>query len=608
MNNKISCHICKCTTDPKRPIFCECNHIYCVQCLYRLIFVNHIKDIQNCEYIKIKCKNCDKNGYLDMNLNEILELLQEIVKEKVQFLDVVKKKEQIEKVHLCEMHSEEITKFCKTCQLNICYKCATSDDHCAHDIVDSEQYAEKVRHFLDTIPLKYKNKDEFVTQFDKVVNAFKDEIEKDYESTCKNIDDLKNNLEKLKIEYGKILRNHLTKGVTLFKIIKMFYVNFYIDLEYKNKIKDILVLKYLKDVNYEFSNLELTHNQKIFDELNFIKKKSDSLSKIRDGVLNITCSYSSIPRKFENVGKLIEHKGTINSLIQLQDGRLLTGAKDMSIRFWEEKDGTFINSETIKEFTGKVLCLYQIKDGRILSSCIDNNTIRVWNKMDNKYACELSLSEHKSYVTYIIQIKDGRLVTASEDNTLCIWEDINGVFQKQSILEGHSDCVFTLCETTDGRIVSGSNDKTICVWKQFTKPNFSLEQRLNEKDDNGHKLGIRAVCALKDGRFVSGSEDSTFKVWSYEFEIKKWICTVTIKAHHYGVTCMTQLRDGRLVTASKDKAIRIWVENNGTFYQTEALKQHSNTIYSVIEMEDGRLASSGRDNQVIIWKDGNWKE
>lgn len=612
MNNKISCHICKCTTDSKRPIFCECNHIYCVQCLYRLIFVNHIKDIQNCEYIKIKCKNCDKNGYLDMNLKDVFELLQEIIREKVQLLDK-NKKEQVDKVYVCEAHSEEICKFCKTCQINLCFKCAKSEEHSEHDIVDSEQYAEKFRRFLDTIPLKYKNKDEFVTQFDIIAKTFKEEIEKDYEATCKNIDDLKNNLEKLKKEYGKIIRTHLDRGVLLFKIIKMFYVNFYLDLEYKNKIKDILALKYLKDINYEFTNLELSHNQNMFDELNFIRNKSDSLSKSKDGVLKISCSYSSIPRKFENVGKLIKHKGTINTLIQLQDGRLVTGAKDMSIRFWEEKDGTFINSETINEFTGKVLCLCQIKDGRILSSCLDNNTIRVWNKMDDKYVCELSLSEHKSYVTCIMQIADGRLVTASHDKTICIWEDMNGVFQKQSLLEGHSDGVYALCETVDGRIVSGSNDKTICVWKQMTKPNFVLEQKLTEKEDNGHKLGIRSLCGLNDGRFVSGSEDCTYKVWTYttlseEDTNKKWICTFTIKAHYYGVTCMTQLKDGRLVTASKDKSIRIWEEVNGTFYQTEALKEHSNTIYSVIEMADGRLASSGRDNQVMIWKDGNWRE
>ena len=92
-----------------------------------------------------------------MNLKDVFELLQEIIREKVQLLDK-NKKEQVDKVYVCEAHSEEICKFCRTCQINLCFKCAKSEEHSEHDIVDSEQYAEKFRRFLDTIPLKYKNK------------------------------------------------------------------------------------------------------------------------------------------------------------------------------------------------------------------------------------------------------------------------------------------------------------------------------------------------------------------------------------------------------------------------------------------------------------------
>ena len=589
MNNNL-CYVCHSSKTYDNGIF-TCRHVYCVQCLYRLIFVNHIQELKNCEIVRIRCKCKDKDGYLDKTLQQIQEFLRIKITE-----DREREKD------MCLIHPEqEQNYFCRTCVLATCPICK-KNQHFEHEVLEANEYAKKYRNYLDGMNLKYKSMDAFISDFDKTANLFKEEIEKDFAGTVQNIDELIKNLNILKIEYAKIIKSRLERGVLLLKILKMFYCNFYLDLQKKDTCTDIFLLKYLKDINFEFDKLTLSHNQSMFDELNFIKSKSDNLHSRKEEILDLKCFYTEINRNFINVEKLIKHKQGINSIIQLKDGRLLTGSKDFTIRFWEDINGRFQNKETIDEFTGSVLCLYQLKDGRILSSCKDNNTIRIWCKKEGKYTCEFTLSEHKDFVTSIIQLEDERLVTASKDKTLCIWEGQNTkLFQRKQTLIEHSDGVYAIAEISNARIASGSDDNTVRIWEEVDnkyKCNHILQ---------GHAKGVRALCWLKDERkLVSGSDDQYFKIW--EEKEDKWECISSILAHHYGITCIIQLFDGRLVTASKDKTIRVWVNSPKGYIKKEVLRDHAHIVFSIIQLNDGRLASVGGDNQVIIWKGGNMTE
>lgn len=587
MSDKTQCHVCKSYTVIKQHMFSECGHMYCIQCLYRLIIVNHINEINNSEVFRIRCRNCDKAGYLDLTLGQISDFLREKIN------DDRRGRQN------CELHpEEELNFFCKTCQMNICRECRT--DHTQHETIECAVYAKKYRQYLGNLPLKYKSLEEFVGYFDKKANEFKVEIENDFSETIMNIDKLITNLIRLKKEYAEVIKKRLEKGLMLLKIIKIFYCNFYLDLQKKDTCTDIFLLKYLKDINYEFEDFRLSHNNDILEQINFIKTKSDSLSKSKDNLLNISCSFTEIARSFQNVGKLSKHKKAVTSIIRLKDGRLLTGSRDYTIRFWEERDGTFVNTETIDEFTGSVQYLFQCEDGQILSSCQDNNTIRIWNKKEGKYTCELTLSEHKDYVTSIMQLSDGKLVTTSKDKTICIWEQNNRFFQKKHTLVEHDDAVYAVVEISGGRIASASDDNTIRIWEEIDSK-FKCIQILQ-----GHKKGVRALCAMKDGRFVSGSEDQSFKLWKYEKE--KWECVVTITAHHTGITAIIQLQDGRLVTTSRDKTIRVWAIMAKEIVKKEVLRDHHGEVYSIVELPDGRLASASKDCLVMLWKGGNMVE
>ena len=65
-----------------------------------------------------------------------------------------------------------------------------------------------------------------------------------------------------------------------------------------------------------------------------------------------------------------------------------------------------------------VKCVVQLADGRIVSGSYDN-TLRVWDSGSG--ACILQLTGHTKMVYCVVQLADGRIVSGSDDNTLRVW-------------------------------------------------------------------------------------------------------------------------------------------------------------------------------------------
>ena len=124
----------------------------------------------------------------------------------------------------------------------------------------------------------------------------------------------------------------------------------------------------------------------------------------------------------------------IKSIIQLHDGRLLTGGSDFKMKFWEEQGGRFVETLTISELTGDILCLYELIDLRIISTIKDSGAMKIWTKKKDvdSYELTFTLSEHKSAVNCLIQLPDERLLTGSKDKTIIIWEVSENSFDASS--------------------------------------------------------------------------------------------------------------------------------------------------------------------------------
>jgi WD40 repeat protein len=120
------------------------------------------------------------------------------------------------------------------------------------------------------------------------------------------------------------------------------------------------------------------------------------------------------------------HKAQINSVIKLKyDNKLfLSGSSDNTIKILSydlnpnlklkiEHKGTFEGHK------GPIYCLLELLDGRIASGSTDW-TIKIWNIKDKTLM--QTLLGHKSTIFALAQLNDGRLISGEADKLIYIWK------------------------------------------------------------------------------------------------------------------------------------------------------------------------------------------
>ena len=277
---------------------------------------------------------------------------------------------------------------------------------------------------------------------------------------------------------------------------------------------------------------------------------------------------------------LFGHRGSVNSVTVLSDGRIVSGSSDNTIMIWNIDTGEC--EKVLEGHTSSVSSLSVLSDGRVISGSHDK-TIRVWNIDTGE--CEKVLEGHSSSARSVIVLSDGRIVSGSSDKTIRIWNIDTGECEK--VLEGHSNYVHSVCVLSDGRIVSGSQDKTIRIW--------NIDTGECEKVLEGHTRSVWSVSVLSDGRIVSGSQDKANRIWN----IDTGECENILEGHSDAIYSVSALSDGRVVSCSVDKTIRIW--NIDTGECEKVLEGHRMEICLVSVMSDGRVVSGSVDNTIRIW-------
>eukprot|EP01036_Dinobryon_divergens_P032317 gene32318-41879_t len=147
---------------------------------------------------------------------------------------------------------------------------------------------------------------------------------------------------------------------------------------------------------------------------------------------------------------------------------------------------------------GAINCLIELQDGRICSASSDR-TVRVWNLQGRADSCERIFSSHT-------QMKNGLIRSAGQDKNIIIWS-ISGISnQPYAILGGHKDSIITLIAMRDGRLLSFLEDNTYLVW--------NLRERKCEKVYKAeHTDVMRHAIMLFDGKTIcTASSDRTIRI------------------------------------------------------------------------------------------------
>jgi WD40 repeat protein len=583
--------------------------------------------------INVKCK-CGK-GNLDQTLKDVSDIIMDKLK-----LDENKKDEDNqEEKKICPNHQKSanyyLNYYCIECFTHICKQCQsqpTNDHHC-HRIFPCHKLKNIIKsNIKQNLILLFQNEN-FKDLCDNIAKEIQNEVETNFNNTLSMVDSAIKSLCEIREEYIKKYKEEIQRVIQTFKIIKIYYMNYYNDLEMVRenenvfKIKDINFLRYVNNISYEFEKLHLKHNDDLETKSKEIINSLKQYKQTGKKLIDYEFFFTETKRDYmiENIITNVHNK-YITGLVELNNDRILTSCRlDYLMKiFQEDEEGN--NYYLKNEKRGKCGCLlYLEKTNRIVSGEGERDISIYEETKPNNYEKTQSLSFHDGAVNCLAKLDENQFISGGADGKIVIWEeqnDQNKTFIAIDTIRNNTP-ITALLGCFDSRIAFSCDDKTIFIYK--------ISEALEKKQQNirtyiqdevlkeQHKGKVVCLCQLKNGYIVSGGSekieadkkipDHYIVVW--RIENNKYIFSQKLKDHKSSITSIIQLRDGNFASSSYDRSVKIWrgkeekLNENITYQKFELiydLKQYDHGIHKLIQLKDDRLCATTSKNQLIFWR------
>ncbi len=282
------------------------------------------------------------------------------------------------------------------------------------------------------------------------------------------------------------------------------------------------------------------------------------------------------------------HGHEVCSVAYTPDGtRLLTGARDGSIRVWNRQKRTLIRR--FAPNLRHVLSMQVSPDGaRVLSWGGDGLLTESVLATGKPY---VDLKRHMGPVTAIARVP-GRstILTGSTDGFLRAWDaEKGGQLKKLSVARQ----LHAIAVLPDGkRVIAGAVDG--CIY-EYSLPDY---KRLSKR--RAHRGYVRALSVQPDAAvFLTAGDDGCVKVWPLDSSAKKPLRQM--KGHLGGILCTALTADGsRAAGGDRDGTIRVWDVASGR--QIHSFYAHAGWVQSLAFNTGGtRLLSGGADGDAVEW-------
>jgi WD40 repeat protein len=185
------------------------------------------------------------------------------------------------------------------------------------------------------------------------------------------------------------------------------------------------------------------------------------------------------------------------SVLGLAHGMLAVACMLGSVKVFDVSSGTRTHTMSGHVVLNVPLCV--LPDKRLVSAA-RNGSVRLWQDLSGTVT---SMSGHDADVHVMIALPDGKLVTGSKDRTVRVWNTQTETCVRTLI--GHSEAILALVLLPDGRLASSALDSTIRVWDWengecllVIKPHSRIVQ-----------LAVLPGCKLAG----SGHDEDTIYVW-----------------------------------------------------------------------------------------------
>ncbi|KAJ3024584.1 UNVERIFIED_CONTAM: hypothetical protein HDU68_007985 [Siphonaria sp. JEL0065] len=332
------------------------------------------------------------------------------------------------------------------------------------------------------------------------------------------------------------------------------------------------------------------------------------------------------------------HSDAVSSLALLNDGSVISGSWDFTLRVWKKgDDGIWFANQTLSGHKNRVTCLSVSRDGATLVSGSTDKRILVWKK-EPKGGWRLlqALEGHGANIWAVdISTDSSRIVSTSDDSVSKTWTYVSGNqwvetgtteldssalysvslspnsetaivgcwdhsikllslnHGSQSSSATSNSKVNAVAVSLDGKTVAVAYDLQIAIWNKGTQGWNSIGVL------EGHEEEITCISVSTDGQLVvSGSFDNTAKVWNKEEE--EWNLLHTLEGHESSLNCSSLSPNLESVfTGSFDNSIKVWSVDTGECNQT---LQAGSDVVASLAASKGLLVSGSFDNTIRVWK------
>ena len=244
---------------------------------------------------------------------------------------------------------------------------------------------------------------------------------------------------------------------------------------------------------------------------------------------------------FESENKTIttisnEHKGRINVLIHLSNGKIASGGQDNTIKIWDIEKKEVIC--TLKGHTSIIWELRELGDNKIISGADDNKS-KIWDLKTQKSEDFCKCSRH---ISGIAVLKNNKIIIASGQNIFLY--DLK-TKEQESFLDIK---VWSLKTLSNGDVAAGLGNGLLYIIS------VTDELLVKTKFPRGHNKTINCIIELDNHKLVTSSDENDLILWDPNDPESMYM----IKGHTDIVTSLCFISGTRFVSASRDKTLKIW--------------------------------------------------
>ena len=266
------------------------------------------------------------------------------------------------------------------------------------------------------------------------------------------------------------------------------------------------------------------------------------------------------------------------------------GDKNFDIRMRYSDDGDWRGD--VAGHTHDVLSLAFKPNSYLLASASRDKTVRIWDVGNRNRRHVRTLRGHTDELSSVAWSPDGRtLASASRDGTVRLWNPNNGI--NFAVLRGHTEVLYCVAWSPDGRILaSGGFDRTIRLWD----PDTHTTRRVLR----GHTGAVRALAFHPNGEtLASGSDDDTIRLWHPNTGAHK----ATLTEHRRGINGLAFSPNGQILAGRGPGDIHISLWRLLTVDVTGNGKVNVNDLVEVAR-NYGKTVGGGANRKADVNGDG----